>query len=95
MRPRHQLPQISRRKTTDIDNCDPVITTAISCWLHARNVSEFDKAIRCHFDAEAPALGFAGLEVGEVYFVQRVDEDVVGVGQSPLVGAWQDPTEFL
>ena len=81
MRPRHQLTQIPGRKAGDIDDGDPVIAAAISRRLHARNVGEFDVAIWCHFDAEAPALGFAGLEVGEINFVQRVDEDVVRVGQ--------------
>ena len=81
MRPRHQLLQVPHRKVGNIDNRDPVIAAAISRRLHAGNAGEFDETIRCHFDAEAPAFRLTGLEVGEIYFVQRVDENVVRVGQ--------------
>src|SRR5688500_5211185 len=65
IRPVHELAEISGRHGTDIDDRDPAPAPHPAGRLDAGHVGELQEPVGGDLDAEAPALGLAGLEVGE------------------------------
>jgi hypothetical protein len=95
IRARKQFDKISRGKTIDVSDGYPMKSTHLSGRLYARHACQFQEAIGRDSDAEAPLLRLAGLEISEVFFVNRVGEHVAWRTMKSFACASESSTQQL
>ena len=58
------------------DDSDPMKAASVSSRFYARKIRQFDKPIRRDLYAEPPSFRVTGLEIGELFAADRVDEKI-------------------
>ena len=77
------------------DDSDPTEAAPVSSRLHAGKICQLDKPIRRNFYAEPPSFGITGLEIGELFAADRVDEKIARLTVQSFPGAGKPATELF
>ena len=77
------------------DNGDPMKAAPVSSRFYTRKIRQLDKPIRRNFHAEPPSFGVTGLEIGELFTADRVDEKIARLTVQSFSGAGKPATELF
>src|SRR5258706_14112247 len=77
------------------DNGDPIKAASVPSWFYPRKIRQLDKPSRRNLYAEPPSFGVAGLEIGELFAADRVDQKIARLTVQSFRGAGKPATELF